>query len=127
MVKAAHAAGVPARRVALAGAADLGDVHLYDGRVVVEVKGGRQCERPSWQQLTAWWAQAEEEAARVPAADMAVLVVRRFGSGDAADWHAYVRVDELLWLTHRIVVEAPWVVSLPLGRLLRLLAGAVVS
>lgn len=99
VVKALHRAGIAAHRNALAGHLDEGDVHALGGRLVIEVKGGAQTKRVSWRQLSEWMAEAEREASRVPACDIAALVVRRWGSGRAEDWHAWLTLADLLRLS----------------------------
>ena len=100
VVKLAAAMGIPAKRVALAGAADQGDVWLWpegDGaRVVVEVKS--RSKAWTWTEVQKWWAEAEAEALRVPNCDVALLVVKRPGSGapSAADWFAFALTNDLL-------------------------------
>ena len=107
VVKLAAAMGIPAKRVALAGAADQGDVWLWpegDGaRVVVEVKDAasrtsKNVGLPSWTDLQDFWAEAEREALRVPNCDVTLLVVKRPGKGldNAADWFAFALTNDLL-------------------------------
>ena len=122
-VRAALAAGIPADRRPPRGSADDGDVWLHGGKAVVEVKAGRQCDRPSPRQLAAWWAEAEAEAMRVLACDLAVLVVKRPGSGRATDWTAYVRLDELAHVLGG-QVAAQEVAALQFGVLLDMLTAA---
>jgi len=129
VVAVAHSLGIPARRVALAGIYDQGDVHLWDGRVVVEVKSRKKLHSPT--DLQRWWQETTTEATRVLNADMQLLVVKRPGSGlpMAADWWAYVAIDELhYWMTYENApawtttrgVPACW----PLGTLLAMLKEA---
>ena len=98
---AAEAAGLPAVRVALAGSGDQGDVWVFPegngAKVCIEVKAGEQAANPSWGQIDRWFREAEAEAARTPNCDMAVLVIRRRGSGMAGDWHAWFRMSDLNW------------------------------
>ena len=135
VVKLAHAHGIPARRCALAGNQDQGDVHLYNGRVVIEVKAHKG--HPSWTQVDAWWHETEAECGRVPMCDIGVLVIKRPGSGlaYAMDWFAWIRMAELSWwmtrghdirLAAQVVNVAPEQrVCMPLGDLFALLkAGA---
>ena len=103
MVKACKRAGFTAKREALGGALDKGDVQLplSDQLWVIEVKAGEQTRNPSWGQLDAWWAEAVTEAKNVenaqpdpgdddlPVEVIPLLVVRRWGSGKAEDWWAY--------------------------------------
>lgn len=99
-VNAALDAGVTAYRVALRGIHDQGDVWLeHKGRrVVVECKAGHKAEAASRPQILAWFADTEAEAARVPGADAAVLVVKKQGKGQARDWRAFTLLGDLLWL-----------------------------
>lgn len=95
VVKAARACGFGcAERRALAGSADVGDVLLCPG-VIVEVKAGQQTANPSDRQVAAWIAEtvAEQGNAR---ADVALLVLRRPGKGDAAAWWAYMLAGQLV-------------------------------
>ena len=104
VVRAAGAAGHRAMRVPLKGRSDEGDVHIHTpkGRLlVVEVKAGERTRNPSWAQLGAWWTEAVIEAER--AGGEPVLVVRRWGSGKAEDWWAYVWVDDLAPNPHGLV------------------------
>ena len=98
---AAEANGIPAVRVALAGSQDQGDVWLWPvdngAKICIEVKAGEQAANPSWGQIDKWFREAESEAARTPNCDMAVLVIRRRGSGMAGDWHAWFRMSDLNW------------------------------
>lgn len=116
--------GIHAQRTALAGSQDVGDVHVDYGRMVIECKGGEAAHSASWNLLAAWWLEAEAEAARVPECDLAVLVVKRKGSGKARDWRAFVRIDEYLWVTKALELHAPRVVEVPLGGLIADLAAA---
>ena len=124
VVREVLARGWPAQRTALAGAGDLGDVHAAHGAMVIECKGGKAAESASWRQLADWWAETEREATRVVTCDLAVLVVKRKGSGQAKDWRAFVRVDELVWATHNVEINSPRVVEMPFGGLLSELAAA---
>ena len=94
VVNAAVDRGITARRVALAGAQDQGDVHLAHGRIVVEVKAGNAAHTASMAQAMAWYEEAALEASRVTAADMAVLVVKRKGKARAGDWRAFVSLAD---------------------------------
>lgn len=120
VVRAAEARGLVAARQALAGAADVGDVHLSHGQVVIEVKAGKQADSASLGLIADWWRETETEAARVAACDLAVLVVKRRGCGVArvGDWRAFVRVDEYVWTVRGINVDSARVVELPFGQLL---------
>ena len=120
--------GVPAQRVALAGAADQGDVWLWPrgggARVVVEVKDrpSGYAHFPSGLQLAKWYSEATAAAERVLHADMSVLVVKPKGVGysRAGEWWAWVSPDDLhTWQRAATWPTAPPVpVMLPLGSLL---------
>ena len=129
---AAEAHGIAAVRVALAGAGDQGDVWALPqgsgAKVCIEVKAGEQGANPSWTQIDKWFREAEDEAARTPNCDVAVLVVKRKGSGMAGDWHSWARLSDLQsWLTPpsaRRYIQ-PYLsdqrVMMPLGDLLHLI------
>ena len=78
--------GIPAERRALKGAADEGDVWLWHGRVVIEVKSRRT--RPSDEEIARMWQEAMREADRVPQCDVALLVLKRPGKTNPALWWA---------------------------------------
>ena len=91
-----------ARRVALKGNHDAGDVHVWGGKVVLEVKSRRQWASPK--QIEAWLGELERECMNVPQCSLGALVVKRPGSGPASagDWLVYLRADEFgLLLNHR--------------------------
>ncbi len=96
--------GLNARRVALAGVLDEGDVHVISrrGRVaVIEVKSGKQSEHPSHEKRRGWWDEAVRESVNVgAAADVPILVMKRRGSGAASvgDWWAVIDYDDLMFL-----------------------------
>lgn len=126
VVKAAQARGIPARRVALAGNLDQGDVHLWGGDLVIEVKAGAQTKAPSLGQLEAWHDEAELEAGRVSRSSLPVLVCKRWGTGDAGRWPARVNLLDLLTMYPRgaiLVTSYPFDVdvTLELGDLLNLI------
>jgi len=124
VVKEFLANGIHAQRTALAGSQDVGDIHVRRGRMVIECKGGEAAHSASWNLLADWWQEAESEAFRVGECDIAVLVVKRKGSGKARDWRAFVRIDEYLWVTKALELHAPRVVEMPLGGLIADLVAA---
>lgn len=130
VVNAALAVHLVARRTPLAAGSDVGDVHISYGRAVVQVKAGKAAETASTALCAAWWAETEAQADRVPECDLAVLVVKRRGVGQARGWRAFVRLDELAaeLATQAVYSDEldcpPLVVELPFGMLLDSLAGA---
>lgn len=125
VVNAALDAGIVAHRVALAGIHDKGDVWLANGRAVVEVKAGNMAHNASRAQIDAWWVETEREAARVAQCDIAILVVKARGKGQARDWRAFVRVDEYLWAVDGIEASNRRLIEFPLGDLLDDIKGAL--
>ena len=85
---------IPVRRMALAGQQDEGDVHLWNGEAVIEVKTGDQTVKPSWNQIHAWYQQAVTEAGH-SGGGLPLLVLKRAGSGQAKDWYLYWSRAEL--------------------------------
>ncbi len=111
--------GIPAKREPLHGSQDQGDVWVLGGRIVIEVKSRRT--RPSEEEITRMFAEAEAEAARVVQCDAAVLVVKRPGRGGkrAGDWWAFTTVCDFLWLLglDQAVASASSLVSLTVADL----------
>lgn len=99
VVRAATALGIPAHRAALSGADDGGDVQLWHGVVVVEVKAGDQTKNPTWRRIRDWHDEAVAEARNAASPrnphPLPLLVTKRHGSGDAADWHAWLTAAEM--------------------------------
>lgn len=122
VVKCAQALEIPARRVVLAGQYDQGDVHLWDGEVVIEVKSGKQTVKPSWNQIRGWYAEAQTESLN-STGGLPLLVLKRAGSGQASDWFAYWMSGELApWLEQECLPEADEVlVSMRLEEALKVL------
>jgi len=92
-----------AERLALAGAADCGDISLLPGRaVVLEVKAHANAGRgiPQDAQLTEWMAQAATERDNA-GADLCPLVLRRAGAGagDPGRWWAWLTFADVVTLT----------------------------
>lgn len=98
VVRVAGDHGIPAERIALAGVLDRGDVHLLGGRVVIEVKSRKH--HASANEVSAWMAECDAEAARVAGCDLSATVVKRpgTGAGRAEQWAAWLWLDELVWL-----------------------------
>lgn len=117
--------GITATRAPLHGAQDRGDVWAFPTtagyRLVVEVKAGEQSANPTMTQVRAWQSEANAEAARVPDADAAVLVLKRRGSAKPEDWPAWVTVGDVeSWHNPRLK-STRWAyqwVCLPFGELI---------
>ena len=112
-------------RAALAGAEDRGDVHAYPTRhgyrLVIEVKAGEQTANPTMTQIRRWQSEVDAEAARVPDADAAVLVLKRRGSAKPADWPAWVTVGDVESWRNPSLKASKWAyqwVCLPFGELI---------
>lgn len=121
---------VPADRAALSGAADRGDVWLWGGEVVIEVK---DCPKsfthfPRGVLLADWWDQTERESARVSQCAVGLLVAKPKGVShdNVGDWWCWANLLQIAawhggplqeWHTSRRV---PWMV--PFGTLLAELA-----
>ena len=87
-----------ARRIALAGQDDQGDVAL-NNHVIIEAKGGKAAEKASPGQIVKWLEDTERE--RVNAgAHVGILVCKRAGVGHAraGEWSAYLSVTTLMFL-----------------------------
>jgi hypothetical protein len=99
-VKGLTARGIPAKREVLHGNKDHGDVHIYGGRVVVEVKWRPKL--PSPNQVAAWMAEADTEALNA-GADLCALVYNRpgYGATRMGDWLVVMWLDEFLFLSTR--------------------------
>lgn len=99
VVKFLEGYGFSARRKALAGSNDLGDVELFAAPglvdpVSIEVKAGKQTANPSRSQLEEWLRQAKVEAGN-SGSSFAVLVVVRYNRKlkDADVWTQYIDGD----------------------------------
>jgi Holliday junction resolvase len=117
--------GITATRAPQHGSADRGDVWAFPTdaghRLVIEVKAGEQAANPTMTQVRAWQREANVEAARVPDADAAVLVLKRKGSAKPADWDAYVRNGDVESWGNPRLTSTRWAwqwVCLPLGELI---------
>jgi hypothetical protein len=103
VVRYAQDHGYPgARRVALAGALDRGDVMLTD-QVVVEVKSGEAAITASDRVIADWLDETERE--RVNAgATIGLLVTKRraVGPGRAGQWWCHMRLSTVMRLTDSI-------------------------
>jgi hypothetical protein len=86
--------GIAAKRETLHGNKDHGDVHIWAGKIVVEVKARAGWHSPA--DIERWMAELERECMNVPQCSVGVLIVKRPGSGaaNAGDWFAYLRSDE---------------------------------
>ncbi len=119
---------VQAYRVALAGGADRGDVHIRhnNGRIaVLEMKAGAQANNPSPAQERAWFAECQREAANVgAAADVGVLVLKRKGAGSARAGDHEVVID-LGDLNHLLGIGSKYMAALTVRIRLAEFAGAL--
>jgi hypothetical protein len=122
--------GLNARRVALAGVNDEGDVHVVSpaGRTtVIECKGGKQTHNPTRQQVADWYQEAVNELANVGIdGDIPVLVYKRKGSGaaNAHEWWAVLDLDDINHLRGGKAAIGGMLVWITLGDLAGLLKGA---
>lgn len=102
--------GFTARRQALAGSDDHGDIEAYapgyDGLpIIIEVKAGKQTANPNRKQIDEWCRQAKVEAKNAGSED-AILIVVRYNRllSDADVWIPYgkSRVHWYLedWVNH---------------------------
>jgi hypothetical protein len=121
------AQGIPARRAALTGTFDTGDIHLWPvgpgGRVCVEVKSGKQTANPTHGQLQRWMVEAQTEAGYCSGADVAVLVTKRAGSGHAnvGDWWAHMTDADIRYSSDGTLGHDDVIVSMSVNALCRLL------
>lgn len=119
VVDAALRHGIPAMRVAQRGSLDMGDVWLLGGRIVLEVKA--HARRPGDQQLDDWFAESQDEAARVDQCDVGALVVKRpgFGAARAERWDCHLTgVDYALVHGGSLPAASGHLVRITLGDLL---------
>jgi hypothetical protein len=80
VLRYAQANGYPdAYRPALAGA-DLGDVHLVPGRLIAQVKAGKQAQAASLRDIDRWLADTDTQR-REASATIGILIVQRRGLG----------------------------------------------
>lgn len=105
VVKLAHALGFPnARRIALSGSSDKGDIDLHgDMSLIIECKAHKSF---SDMDVAKWLVETERERINAGASD-ALLVLKRPGKGDAqvGSWWA-VRRDALGHVTYRYLEDA---------------------
>lgn len=94
--------GISARRKALAGSADEGDVEvgfaLSKRSLTLEVKAGKQTANPNRTQLEDWIRQASEEGARAGTESALVVVRYKRKLCDADVWLVYGSVREHMYL-----------------------------
>ena len=99
-----HTAGFPkAKRRALAGALDEGDILVAEG-LIIESKGGAAAENASDGQLRLWCAETVKEKTNAKA-DAAFLVVKRKGHGVAKVGGWWVVQDEGGMLVRFLLAE----------------------
>jgi hypothetical protein len=96
------AAGLPTERRVLTGSADQGDLWTAHGKIIWEVKTRRTAHTP--RDVEKWLQELDRETVHAckagAACDMALLVVKRVGSGLAniGDWHAFMRPGDAAYL-----------------------------
>jgi hypothetical protein len=95
VVKHLHNQLIPAERRALKGATDEGDVWLWHGRVVLEVKTRKT--RPSDEAITQMWQEANREAGRVTNCDLCALILKRPGKTNPGLWWCVLTTADWLW------------------------------
>jgi hypothetical protein len=109
-----------ARRNTLAGALDVGDIHLGDGTdTIIEVKGGKQCVNLQPAKMAKWIAETRAEAKNANAR-IAFLVTQRagYGLGNGEKWYAHIPWE---YYEEMAVIRPPGeYVTLELGDALRL-------
>lgn len=108
VVNALHRMGHPdAARVALAGSADRGDIHIPRLQVCIEVKAGAQTRSVSDRQRLDWLQDAHAEAARCGPDWWPVLVLQRHGVGptNADRWWAWQQLHGVPFAT--LLADAP--------------------
>lgn len=81
VVKYLKSFGIEAKRKALSGSKDQGDIEVPDFNLVIEVKAGEQTKNPTRMQLNDWMNQALAEGAN--SGCRAVLIVARHGKNPA--------------------------------------------
>lgn len=116
-----------AHRQVLAGSEDQGDVWLRSpnlGLIVFEVKGGDMAKKASAEQCEKWLKEAERERKNA-GANFGFLVTQRAGVGypRAGEWWAFVRLGELLRLSHCVNTDNAAVVRISLKDLVNLIRG----
>ena len=127
VVRVLRDTGFPdARRLALAGANDEGDVELCRG-VIAEVKTGKHAKKASLAQIDLWWLETERERLNA-GANVGLLVVQRSGySPDrAAYWRAFLGapiVAQLQTVRAQFIAEHEFCVETTLAKACLLLRG----
>ena len=126
VVRYLRAHGFPhAERRALRGARDAGDITGTPG-IVWEVKAGAQVISPSDRQIDEWLKETDDERRNVDA-DYGILVLRRRGASNPADWWVWMYLLHLVSLVGDYDRKAPGYyvpVRLHLGRAVMLLRHA---
>ena len=97
VVRYLESCGFTARRQALAGSDDHGDIEAYapgfeDCKMIIEIKTGKQTANPSRSQIIEWCRQAKVEAENEGTEDAVLIVVRYNRRLEDADvWIPYDR------------------------------------
>jgi len=127
VVRCARDFGFPAaRRLALAGANDEGDIELYPG-VIAEVKTGKHAKQASLAQVDLWWMETEIER-RNHGATVGLLVIQRAGYSPerAAYWRCFVGAPLVAMLQVRkgvLIHEHNFPVEMTFAKAMHLLRG----
>jgi homogentisate 1,2-dioxygenase len=101
-VRCAVAHGVAAQRVirtATSREPDHGDIHLQDGRIVVQVKSGAAAKTATPTTIHRWLVEANMQAQHVTQADAAILLRQVHGTGltTIGLWQVHISADDLWW------------------------------
>lgn len=94
-----------ADRLTLAGVNDKGDVRLGDGiKVVVEVKGGKQCLSLTPAKMKKWMKETEVERTNADA-EIGILVTQRRGCGivNGEKWFTHISAKDYQHLTGTVI------------------------
>jgi hypothetical protein len=96
VLKVCQRNGFPyARRNALQGAKDCGDIHLGDGTdTIIEVKGGKQCQKLTPAKMDLWMKQTRAEIVNAGARfGFLVTQVAGYGEKSAEKWLAHIPAE----------------------------------
>lgn len=109
-----------ARRIALSGALDKGDVEVFPG-LILEVKGGNAARTASDNQVQAWLAEAERERVNADAHACPLVLVRAgIGVARAEYWWVVMTGKTLSWALNDPYVPN-WTMRTTLGDFAKIL------